>query len=234
VSTLDGAPPKGLLGPLRNSQAASSDTSSPNGLLSLLGFDEAVHNRGDTHPVSHGSKANGAHKDAVDSSTVKSVIATCPAGKQIIGGGGRLTLATGEVSITHLAPTATADGYEARAYEDPDGFAGNWGLVVTAICANTPAWAICANVVPGYTVVATVSVIDSSSPKTHTAACPAGRSVHGVGFLLSAIGIGEVFLNAVVPNPLAPLGTAVPVVASEDQGGVAGNWGLRTYAICAT
>lgn len=246
----------------------------------------------------------------VDSSVFKSAIATCPAGQRVIGGGGRLTLATGEVSITYLAPTTTTTAYEARAYEDFDGFAGNWGLVVTAICAPTPAgyaivtaaspmaspatasvvatcpaglqalgtggsvypgrgvvlltgiipspgvgptsvtttgaeiaggfggtwnvqaWAICAAPVAGHTVAVTTSLGNSFSPKAQTATCPAGLSVHGVGFQFGG-GTGEILLNAASPSPAAPVGTSVPVLASEDQGGFAGNWAIRSYASCA-
>lgn len=247
---------------------------------------------------------------AVDSNVFKSAVATCPAGQRVIGGGARLTISTGEVSVTRLAPTAAADGYEAGAYEDFDGFAGAWGLVVTAICANPPpgytivtalspmgspatasvtatcsgtlqvlgtggavspgrgvsvltgvmpnfqvapnavitsgaetpgfagswnvqSWAICAAPVAGHTVVVTVGVATSASPKTLTSTCPAGRPVHGVGFLTVGAGVGEIFLNAAFPNPPLPVGTSVPVTASEDQGGVAGNWAIRTFAICA-
>ncbi|HEY0640447.1 MAG TPA: hypothetical protein VGD67_22690 [Pseudonocardiaceae bacterium] len=245
-----------------------------------------------------------------DSSTFKQVIANCPAGKRVIGGGGRLSLATGEVAITYLAPMTTATAYEARAYEDFDGFAGVWSLTVYAICAFTPAgyeirtaaspmaspatasatatctagrvvlgtggtvfpgrgvvlmtgivpspvvgptsvttlgaevppgfagtwnvqsWAICASPVPGHSVSVTTGVIDSTSPKTQVANCPGGTFVHGVGFQFGGVGVGEIFLNLVFPNPM-PVGTGVPVVASEDQTGVAGNWGIRTYAVCA-
>lgn len=246
----------------------------------------------------------------IDSSVFKSAVAMCPAGQRVIGGGARLTIATAEVSITHIAPNATANGYEARAYEDFDGFAGNWGLIVTAICANAPfgytivtaasppgspataavtatcpagtqvlgtggsvfpgrgvvlltgiipspgvgptsvtvtgaeiaggfggtwnvqSWGICAAPVAGAVMVATTSVIDSSSPKVQISNCPAGLSVHGLGFQFGG-GVGEIMLNMAFPNPAAPVGTGVPVVASEDQTGFAGNWGVRTFASCA-
>lgn len=253
---------------------------------------------------------NVAAATVADSSVFKSVTATCPAGQSVIGGGARLSLATGEVSITRMAPTAAADGYEAGAYEDFDGFAGVWALQVIAICANTPpgyaivtavspmgspvtasvtatcpaglqvlgtggsvfpgrgvsvltavmpnaavaptavitagaetpgftgnwnvqSWAICAAPVAGHTVVITTSVANSTSPKTQTSACPAGRPVHGVGFQTAGSGVGEIFVNAAFPNPTAPVGTSVPVTASEDQGGVVGFWAIRTFAICA-
>jgi hypothetical protein len=247
---------------------------------------------------------------AVDSNVFKAATAMCPAGQVVIGGGARLTLSTGEVSITRMAPNATANGYEAWAYEDADGFAGVWGLVVTAICAPAPAgyvivtatspmgspatasvvaacpagrqvlgtggavnpgrgvvlltgvvpapaaaptsvtasgaeiaggfgggwtvqsWAICAGPVAGQTVVITTSAFDSTSPKSQTSGCPTGLSVHGVGFQFGG-GTGEIFLNAAFPNPTAPVGTSVPVTASEDQSGFLGNWSIRTFASCA-
>lgn len=247
---------------------------------------------------------------AVNSNVFKAATAMCPAGQRVIGGGARLTVASGEVSITRLAPNATADGYEAFAYEDFDGFAGAWGLIVVAICAPTPpgytivtaaspvgspptasitatcpaglqvlgtggavvpgrgvvlltgivpsapvnptavtvlgaeiaggfaggwnvqAWAICAAPVAGNVVAATTSVFDSTSPKLQTSSCPAGLAVHGVGFQFGG-GIGEIFLNAAIPNPLLPVGTQVPVLASEDQSAFAGNWAIRSFAICA-
>lgn len=253
---------------------------------------------------------NVAAATVFDSSAFKAATATCPAGQRVIGGGARLSLATGEVSITRMAPTAAADGYQAWAYEDLDGFAGAWAMQVIAICAPAPpgytimtatspiaspataavtttcpaglqvlgtggsvspgrgvsvlttimpntqvaptavttagaeipgyagtwnvqTWAICAAPVAGHTVVVTVGVATSASPKTLTSTCPAGRPVHGIGFITVGAGVGEIFLNAAFPNPPVPAGTSVPVTASEDQGGVAGNWAIRTFAICA-
>ncbi|MGH8575155.1 MAG: hypothetical protein ACREX8_21680, partial [Gammaproteobacteria bacterium] len=75
-------------------------------------------------------------------------------------------------------------------------------------------------------------VASSTSPKIQTSACPAGTSVHGVGFQFGG-GLGEILLNMAFPNPTVPVGTSVPVVASEDQTGFLGNWAIRTYAICA-
>ena len=246
---------------------------------------------------------------APNSNAFNAVTAMCPAGQVVIGGGARLTVTTGEVSITHLAPNATNNGYEAWAYEDASGYLGLWALVVTAICAPAPAgyvvvaatgplaspatasvvatcpagrqllgtgggvnpgrgvvlltgivpapsagptsvtasgaeiaggyaggwtvqsWAICAGPV-GQTVATSSSAVDSTSPKTQTAACPPSLLVHGVGFQLAG-GTGEIFLNAAFPNPSAPVGTSVPVTASEDQSGFAGNWSIRTFASCA-
>lgn len=276
------------------------------GLLAAIGLNVASAGTAAAIP----GLGNVSAATVVDSSVFKAVTATCPAGQRVIGGGARLTLATGEVSITRMAPTAAADGYQAWAYEDLDGFAGNWGLTVTAVCAPAPpgyaivtaaspmgspatasitatcpaglqvlgtggtvfpgrgvvlltgtipspmaaptsvtvtgaeiaggfgggwnvqAWAICAAPVAGLTVAATTSVFNSGSPKVQTSGCPAGLSVHGVGFQFGG-GTGEIFLNAAFPNPVAPVGTSVPVVASEDQTGFAGNWLIRTIAICA-
>jgi hypothetical protein len=276
------------------------------GLLTALGLNVLVAGPAAAIPGLNNVTASSV----VDSNVFKSVTATCPIGQRVIGGGARLTLATGEVSITRMAPNATATGYDAQAYEDFDGFAGVWGLTVIAICAPTPpgysiataaspmgspatasvvatcpagtqvlgtggavipgrgvvlltgiipspgvgptsvtvtgaeiaggfsgtwnveAWAICAAPVPGLTVVVSTSPSDSTSPKAQTAGCPAGLFVHGVGFQFGG-GTGEILLNADFPNPAAPVGTNVPAAASEDQSAFAGNWALRTFAICA-
>jgi hypothetical protein len=254
--------------------------------------------------------ANVSAATVVDSSVFKAATANCPAGQRVIGGGARLTIITAEVSVTRMAPNAAGTAFEAFAYEDLNGFAGNWGLVVIAICAPAPAgyavvtatspyaspatasitatcpaglqvlgaggavspgrgavlltgiipspgvgptsvtttgaevaggfpggwnvqtWAICAAPVAGHTVMTTASVTDSASPKSQTSGCPAGTAVHGLGFQLNG-GTGEILLNMAYPNPAAPVGTNVPVVASEELGGFAGNWGIRTHAICA-
>jgi hypothetical protein len=250
---------------------------------------------------------NVSAASAFNSNVFKGVTVPCPAGHVVIGGGARLSLTTGEVSITRMAPNAAGTAYEAWAYEDVDGFAFNWALIVTAICAPAPpgyaivtaaspmgspptatiavncpagsqvfgtggwafpgrgvtlltgiipfgagsgvvahgaeipgfagpwnvqAWAICAAPVPVYNIATASTLFDSMTPKNQTAVCPAGTSVHGVGFDIAG-GPGEIFLNMAFPNPMAPVGTSVPVVASEDQTLFAGNWGFRVFAICA-
>lgn len=247
---------------------------------------------------------------AVDSIASKFATATCPAGRRVLGGGARLTLVTGEVSITRLSPTPAGDGYQAQASEDRDGFAGAWGLEVTAICAEPPpgyaivtatsapasnpdasvtvtcpagtqvigsgggvapgngfvllsnltplgttaptrvsalgsesrggfadnwtvqAWAICTAPIAGENVVSTAGAANSTSPRTTSSVCPAGQSVHSLGFQLGG-SLPDLFLNAAFPSPQSPLGTSVPVTFSEGQGGLVGFWSIRTIAICA-
>jgi len=247
---------------------------------------------------------------AVDSIAIKVATATCPAGQRVLGGGARLTIVTGEVSITRLSPTAAGDGYQAQASEDRDGFTGAWGLQVTAICADPPpgyaiatatsapastpdatvtvacpagtqvigsgggvspsngfvllsnitplgttapvrvsalgsesrggftdnwtvqAWAICTSPIAGENVVSTAGATNSTSPKTTTAVCPTGQSVHSLGFQLGG-SLPDLFLNAAFPSPQSPVGTSVPVTFSEGQGGLVGFWSIRTIAICA-
>ncbi|HEY0638756.1 MAG TPA: hypothetical protein VGD67_13985 [Pseudonocardiaceae bacterium] len=157
----------------------------------------------------------------VDSAVAKSATATCPAGLVVIGGGARLTIVTGEVSITRMNPTATGDGYDAYAYEDQDGYLGNWGLVVTAICANPP---------PGYQIVTATSVPTSNPSAQVAVACPAGTQVLGTGGAV-APGRGVVVLSAMFPTATtAP--TRVQVNGSEVQGGYSGTWNLQVWAIC--
>lgn len=247
---------------------------------------------------------NATASSPVDSLS-KSIVALCPAGLRVVGGGARLTVVTGEVAITYLAPTAAGDGFEARANEDTTGYAGNWGLIVTAVCATPPpgyaivtatsapaspttaqalafcptgtevvgsggavfpggnillsnmvptgthrvavmgsearggyagnwtvqAWAICTSIL-GHTWISTSGVANSTSPKTTTSTCPAGQSVHSVGFQLGG-STPDLFLNAAYPTPAAPVGTSVPVTFSEGQGGLVGFWAIRTVAVCS-
>ncbi len=158
----------------------------------------------------------------LDSSTFKSITALCPVGQRVIGGGARLNLATGEVAITYLAPTATGDGYTARAYEDADGFGGAWALQVIAICANTP---------PGYLIVTAASPMASPVTASVTASCPAGRQVLGTGGSVFP-GRGVVLLTGIIPSPaVGP--TSVTATGAEVPPGFTGTWNVEAWAICA-
>ncbi|WP_283136961.1 hypothetical protein [Rhizohabitans arisaemae] len=276
------------------------------GALTLVGAHLAVATPANAIP----GLENVTTVSAFNSNVFKSQTALCPAGKRVVGAGARLTMVTNEVAITQFAPLPNGQGVEARAYEDWDGFAGNWGLIAHAICADTPAgweiqtatsppgsppsatvvascspgkralgtggnvfpgrgvvvltgvipqggasptsvravgeetevaflgdwtvsaWAICANPVPGHTTAVATTVSDSLSPKVQSVPCPAGTQVHGVGLQIGG-GLGQVFINAAVSVP-NPVSTQVPTRAVEDQTGLATNWAMRTYAICAT
>jgi hypothetical protein len=77
---------------------------------------------------------------AEDSAVRKSVTATCPAGKNAIGGGGEIVPGTAtaaqveNVAIGALQPTAVLDGWSATAWET-DGISTTWSLTVFALCA---------------------------------------------------------------------------------------------------
>jgi hypothetical protein len=76
---------------------------------------------------------------SASNSSNKSATATCPAGKVLVGLGGELIGASGEVVIDDYTPnefltSATVTGNEAV---DLDGaYAGNWSVTAYAICAT--------------------------------------------------------------------------------------------------
>lgn len=166
--------------------------------------------------------ANVTAASAVDSSASKAVTAFCPAGQRVTGGGARLTITTGEVSITRMAPTASGDGFEAQASEDRDGFAGNWGLQVTAVCAPPPA---------GYTIVTATSAPASDVSATVTATCPSGAILLGSGAAVAPATGGFVLLSNLTPLGLSSP-TRVSALGSESRGGFASNWTVQVWAIC--
>jgi hypothetical protein len=72
---------------------------------------------------------------ATDSSQTKSVTATCPAGKRVVGGGARATGAgVTEVSVTENYPAST-NQWTASARE-VNAVGGSWSLSVYALCAT--------------------------------------------------------------------------------------------------
>jgi hypothetical protein len=143
--------------------------------------------------------------------------ATCPTGRNVIGAGFAISNSgSGQISMSNLAITAnTVFGV---ALDDEDGFPAAWSLTTYAICANP---------LPGWQLVAADSAENSSASKTVTAACPAGKRATGQGWVMG--GNGEVFLNdAVIFN------TGVTDIAFEDDDGYAPTWSLGARVICAT
>lgn len=151
-----------------------------------------------------------------DSVSPKSVTASCPSPKRLVGTGAHVAGVPGQVLIERIHPVSGA--VRVIAYEDENGFAGNWSL---------SAYAVCADPLPGLEIVSAVSASDSSSPKGVTVGCSPGKQVVGTG-AATANAPGQVRLTAVAPGS-----QSVSIRAYEDESGFAGVWSVRAFAVCA-
>jgi hypothetical protein len=157
-----------------------------------------------------------------DSSTTKSVTATCPAGTRVVGAGGGIVSdgpVRKQVVLEELAPNAALTSVTATGHEDETGEDQEWFLFAQPVCANPP---------PGLELVSAISPVNSSN-KTVTATCPAGKNLLGTGADIDG-GLGQVVLDEITPT--AEL-TNVLVTGLEDETGHTGAWSVRSYAICA-
>ena len=73
---------------------------------------------------------------ASNSVTGTGVTAACPVGKKLIGTGGELTDAGGEVVMDDITPGSTLTSVRVTGYEDDTGAAANWSVTAYAICAT--------------------------------------------------------------------------------------------------
>jgi hypothetical protein len=147
------------------------------------------------------------------------VVATaqCPFGKQLHGGGAAILNGGGNVTITELVPSLTTKSLTAVGYEnDPTG--GVWAVEAHAVCADPT---------PNLTVVTNDSPFNQDPTKSATAVCPPGQKTYGLGWEQTG-DLGNVLLQQA--EPAAGL-NSVTVTASAN-GGWAGWWELRAYAIC--
>lgn len=164
----------------------------------------------------------------ISSSSPKSVVATCPQGKKLIGTGAEINGGTGELVINDLipnggentAPTAVA----ASGYEKVP-FAGKWSIT---------AYAICANPLPG--LVQRGFVSDAQVVRTHgfnNRGCPPPKLLVGAGFEFDGTAAGKITLISLAPllGSGGRLPNAVHLSAQAAPG--AGTWALAGYAICA-
>ena len=147
----------------------------------------------------------------LDSATTKSVTATCPAGKQLVGAAaGKTFEAGGQVRMLALRPSSDLRSVVSIFREDETGFGGTWQATSYALC-STP--------LTGMQRVAVTSASNSVA-KSVTATCPSGKRLIGVGGE-TAGGQGQVVLDVLRPNQGL---TAAVVSAREDRNGFAGNW----------
>ena len=150
----------------------------------------------------------------------KSITATCPAGKRLLGNGAAITGAAGQVLLDGQLPNATPTAVTVNALEDETGAAVNWSV---------SAYAICSTVIAGLQRVAFAGTSNSDASRLVSAHCPAGKSVIGLGGTINSAN-GQVVLDAVFPD--SGLSSA-SIAAFEDGTGNSANWSLTAYAICA-
>jgi hypothetical protein len=161
-----------------------------------------------------------------DSNSPKTVTASCPAGKRVIGGGGRINGAQ-HVVLTRLQPVhdstgATPDRYVVAASEDQIGFAGTWAL---------QAYAICADPLPGLQIVSAISAAGSEPFQGVSASCPAGKLAVGAGGRINSGG-GQVALSTQAEG--SSFSTRTTAAGMEDPDGFAGTWSVTAFAVCVT
>ena len=171
------------------------------------------------NPVAGLQRVSAQSPSDSSGSRVKQV--NCPAGKQVVGGGGEINSANGQVVADAFFSDVALTSYGAAAFEDDTGNAASWSVTAYAICANS-----------AERVVASEG--PDSDNKVVFAFCPQGKRLTGIGGEITG-GLGQVGLNQLLPTspgPPPPLGSRVS--GSEDQDGTTADWSLRAYAICAT
>ena len=154
---------------------------------------------------------------SASTSANKSVTATCPAGKALLGVGGEIAGGAGQVALREMIPGG-GNGATATGAEDENGFAGSWSVT---------AYAICANPVAGLERMVSVSG-PSSVDKEITATCSAGKQVLSIGGGVS--GGAGMLIEDMRPNSAL---TNATVVGVEDEDGTNFFWSVQAYAICA-
>jgi hypothetical protein len=150
----------------------------------------------------------------------KSVTATCPAGKRVVGSGADINAGNGQVGVDDMRPDPGLTSVTVQALEDQNGQPGPWTVTAYAICASAPT---------GLERVTSTSALDSTANKGAGAACPTGKRVIGTGSDINA-GNGQVQQTAV---SIDGDGGGVTILASEDEDGFAGPWSVTAYAICS-
>jgi hypothetical protein len=136
--------PKNSVGPLQLQQAAVTSIKVKNGSLLVKDFMPGQIPQGPAGPAGpagpQGPPGLSAYQtvfttSAIDSSTTRTLTASCPSGKRVLGGGVAISPDTAGVALTSNylanATTWTASAREIVATTS------NWGLNAVVICANS-------------------------------------------------------------------------------------------------
>jgi hypothetical protein len=156
-----------------------------------------------------------------DSFVAKDRFAACPSGQRLLGGGGRINPAFGQVALDgiQLVSGSSLNGVRARGFEDQDGTALQWSVSASAICADP---------LPGLVQIDKTSD-DTSLSKGVTAQCPLDKALIGGGAETSG-GLGEVVIDDLTPNENQD---TLAAFGFEDADGTPQNWTITAHAICA-
>ena len=157
---------------------------------------------------------------SASTSQAKSAVAACPEGKRLLGLGGEITSANGQVLLDGLFPNAILTQATVNALEDESGNTAAW---------QVSAYAICSNPVAGLVRAATTSAPGSPPSVVARAPCPAGKSLLSTAGTINSPN-GQIVLDATFPDSNL---TEAGFAAFEDETGNAGDWSLTAYAICA-
>ncbi len=159
-----------------------------------------------------------ATKASASTSSDKSVTATCPGDKRVVGAGAEVQPGDGQVLIAAIRPDAGRRSVTVTAREDETPTTAAWRVLAIARCANRPV---------GLTRVVATSA-GTSQDKSVSAACPTGKRMLAPGGEISA---GQVLLTGLRPDHHTP--TGVLASAREDETGTPASWTVTAYAICA-
>lgn len=153
------------------------------------------------------------------SSSNKGARAECPPELRVIGAGGEINGAGGEVVLEDVIPENGLRSVSVNAREQQGGSSRQWAVSAIAICASPTL---------GMHLVSADSDSTSSNKSVTTAPCPTGEKLLGTGAEIFG-GNGEVKLDQI--NPSFGL-TRTFAFAREDRNGFSGLWGVTAHAIC--
>lgn len=151
----------------------------------------------------------------------KSHTVTCPAGRKVLGGAGRIDGAPlGEVGLTAATMVNNGTGFKVSAAEDANGTTAAWSVTAVAFCASAPA---------GLQYVSYTFGAGSTKSRWTSITCPSGKKVLGAGAIVNG-GQNRVLLTGLVPSED---GRTVTGTAYEDEVGTTANWSVTATATCA-
>jgi hypothetical protein len=166
-----------------------------------------------------GLRSSNRAQSSENSTAVKSATASCAPDYRVLGVGGAVSEANGNVVLDALIPSPDLTSATAVGVERPGGYAGNWLVRVDVVCSEPP---------PGLERVSAFSGLDSSG-KSVAATCPGQKNLLGLGADLSGAN-GEASINRYMADSTLH---AANVRANEDADGYSGAWGLTAFAVCA-